>query len=133
MAAPGLTAAMIANPFSPRSTLRPAPPFERGGTWRGPSLVLTPDLREVAERCVWFESPEQAIADVPRFAAYILTYGSSEDCATLREQLPDELLPAVLGAAPPGVFDARSWAYWNLIAGRDWRTCPPLPTRRLPG
>jgi len=33
----------------------------------------------------------------------------------------------VLDKAPPGVFDVRSWAYWNLKCGRQ--PTPPLPTR----
>jgi hypothetical protein len=33
----------------------------------------------------------------------------------------------VLAHVPAGVFDARSWAYWNLICGR--RPAPPLPVR----
>jgi hypothetical protein len=32
-----------------------------------------------------------------------------------------------LDHAPPGVFDARSWAYWNLKYGRA--PVPPLPVR----
>ena len=96
---------------------------------RLPSLKLTPSIRRVAERCIWFAPPEEAIRDTADFAAHVLTWGTLEDCDALQEQLPDEYLPAVLDAAPPGVFDARSWSYWNLIAGRDWRSCPPLPVR----
>jgi len=33
----------------------------------------------------------------------------------------------VLDHAPPGIFDRRSWAYWNLKCGRE--PVPPLPTR----
>ncbi|MBM5810672.1 MAG: hypothetical protein FJ191_01710 [Gammaproteobacteria bacterium] len=36
----------------------------------------------------------------------------------------------VLERAPPGVFDARSWAYWNLVCGRV--PPPPLPERHFP-
>ena len=126
-----VTAAEIENPAFPQLKRAPRPIHDRdrGGRWDGPPLTLTPALRRVAERCVWFEPPERAVADVPRFAAYIYTYGNAQDWATLREQLPDRFLPALLDAAPPGIFDKRSWAYWNLIAGRDWRTCPPLPVR----
>ena len=98
-----------------------------------PILPLTPALREVAERCVWFEPPERAVARTPRFAAYVFSRGTASDWAELRRHLPTaDHLRAVLDAAPPGIFDARSWAYWNLIAGRDWRSCPPLPVRTFP-
>ena len=33
----------------------------------------------------------------------------------------------VLDHASPGIFDPRSWAYWNLKCGRD--PAPPLPVR----
>ena len=131
-----LTAAMIENPFpspSPRAP-RPEPGTEQRGGSVGYTLPLTPSLREIAERCVWFEPAERAVADPARFAAYVLTYGSTSDCEALWQYVPtDTDLRAILDAAPPGVFDARSWSYWNLIAGRDWRSCPPLPVRRLPG
>ena len=133
MAEPGLTAAMIANPLPAPRAERPEAGTDPGGVWDGPQLILTPEFRRLAGRCVPSEPPGRAIADVPRFAAHVLTFGTVEDCAVLRGQLPDDLLPAVLDAAPPGVFDARSWAYWNLVAGRGWRSCPPLPARTFGG
>lgn len=93
-------------------------------------ISLTDELRRAAARCLWFEPPEQAIADLPRLAAHILTYGSIEDVAALRAQAPEHQLRALLDAAPPGVFDERSWAYWNLVVGRY--DTPPMPVRRFP-
>lgn len=90
-------------------------------------LKLTSELRKTIQRCVWFEKPEQAVKNTPRPTAYILTYGMPEDTATLRKQLTDVELEQALGQAPPGIFDARSWAYWNLIVGRY--DTPSLPTR----
>lgn len=92
-------------------------------------LKLTDPLRQAATRCIWFEAPERAITQPARLAAYILTYGSYEDTKALREQLSDDDLRELLDAAPPGIFDGRSWAYWNLIAGRF--ITPPLPKRIL--
>jgi hypothetical protein len=89
-------------------------------------LAMTEALRQSA-RCVWFERPEEAIADPARFAAYVLTHGSIEDVNALRAQLTDDDLREALDNAPPGVFDARSWAYWNLVVGRD--EAPPMPRR----
>lgn len=91
------------------------------------TLELTEDLRRAAEHCIWFEPPELAVQDTARLAAYILTYGTPEDTYALRKQLDDEALAKCLDRAPPGIFDARSWAYWNLIIGRN--TPPPIPTR----
>jgi hypothetical protein len=92
-------------------------------------LVLTDALRRAAARCVWFEPPEQAIRQPSRLAAYILTYGDYEDTQALRDQLDVAGLRALLDAAPPGIFDGRSWAYWNLMVDRF--TPPPLPVRTL--
>jgi hypothetical protein len=94
-------------------------------------LTLTDDLARVARRCVWFEPPERAIADPARFAAYVLTYGTHEDVKVLRAQVDDAALRALLDKAPPGIFDPRSWAYWNLKLGRF--PAPPTPVRTFHG
>lgn len=93
-------------------------------------LTLTPALRQTALNCVWYKSPEAAIRDTADFAAHVLTYGDPIDIEVLRRQLDDDDLRAVLDEAPPGVFDSRSWAYWNLMAGRN--EAPPMPERTLP-
>jgi hypothetical protein len=92
-------------------------------------LRFTDALKASAVNCVWFESPEHAISVPARFVAYVLTFGTSDDVAALREQLTDDDLREALDNAPPGIFDARSWAYWNLIVGRE--EAPPMPTRRF--
>lgn len=92
-------------------------------------LVLTPELRRAAERCVWYEAPERVVAHPARLVAHILTFGSVEDVNALRAQYSDDDLREALDAAPAGVFDPRSWAYWNLVVGRY--ATPPLPKRRF--
>jgi hypothetical protein len=94
------------------------------------SLTLTPELTAVARRVVWFEPPEQAIADPVRLLAYAMTYGGYGDMAVIREQLSDNDLREAIAHAPPGIFDPRSWAYWHLKLGRY--PPPPMPTRSLP-
>ena len=90
-------------------------------------INLTEEMRKAIKRCVWFEPPEQAIKDAPRLAAYILTHGMPEDTDALRAQITDDELRELLDQAPAGIYDARSWAYWNLVIGR-YET-PPLPVR----
>ena len=90
-------------------------------------INLTAEMRRAVQRCVWFEPPEEAIKDIPRLAAYILTHGVPEDTQVLRKQLSDNDLKQVLDEAPAGIYDARSWAYWNLVIGRY--DTPPLPVR----
>jgi hypothetical protein len=93
------------------------------------TLPLTPDIEAIARRVVWFEEPRQAIADPARFVAYAMTYGTYADVTAIRKYLSDEDLRAALSNAPPGIFDGRSWAYWNLKLGRY--PAPPMPERTL--
>lgn len=90
-------------------------------------LPLTPALRAVARRVVWFKEPDEALAEPIHFLAHVMTFGTIEDLATLRGIVGPNEFCEVLDRAPPGIFDARSWAYWNLICRR--RPTPPLPSR----
>jgi hypothetical protein len=93
-------------------------------------LPRTPEIEAIARRVVWFEEPEQALADPVRFLAYAMTYGDHADMKVIREYLSDDDLRGALSKAPPGVFDPRSWAYWNLKFGRY--PTPTMPGRALP-
>jgi hypothetical protein len=92
-------------------------------------LPHTPELQGVARRAVWFEPPDKALQDVVRFVAYVLTYGTHQDVSILRRYISKEQLREAIDQAPPGIFDPRSWAYWNLMMDRY--PAPPLPTRRF--
>ncbi|HVS77726.1 MAG TPA: hypothetical protein VHE11_12395 [Steroidobacteraceae bacterium] len=97
-------------------------------------IPVTARMLAVAHRIVWFEQPEKALADPIRFMAYAMTYARHDDMQMIRRHVSDEDLREALDRAPPGIIDARSWAYWNLRMGRF--PPPPLPTRafepRLP-
>jgi hypothetical protein len=90
-------------------------------------LPRTPALLAVARRVIWFEPAEEALNDPARFLAHVMTYGTIEDLAALVGVIDLDDYRAALDAAPPGIFDARSWAYWNLRCGRQ--PAPPLPSR----
>ncbi len=93
-------------------------------------LPFTDELREIARRVIWFEPPEVALGDPVRFLAYAMTRATAEDMVKIRKYVPDRELIAALDAAPPGIIDPRSWAYWNLaVAGRH--PAPPMPVRRF--
>ena len=91
-------------------------------------LPITPELLKVARRVVWFEEPEDALAEPVHFLSHVMTYGTAEDLKALRGIVEIEAFREVLENAPAGVFDARSWAYWNIRCGRN--PYPPLPVRR---
>lgn len=88
-----------------------------------------PDLLVVAEKTVWFKEPAAALANPAHFIAHVLTYGTHADVKVLRQHVNDDELREALDRAPPGVFDGRSWAYWNLKVGRY--PTPPMPQRRF--
>lgn len=92
-------------------------------------IPLTPETRALAERLVWFETPEEALADPVRFCAYAMARATHEEMATLRVYVDEADFREALDLAPPGIIDPRSWAYWNLRAGRY--PAPPLPERRF--
>ena len=92
-------------------------------------LPRTPDLLEVAARVIWFEPPESALARAPRFLAYLMTYGTIGDIAVVRRYVSEAGFREALEKAPPGIFDERSWAYWNILADRY--PTPPMPVRIL--
>ncbi len=91
------------------------------------ALKINADLVRISLRTVWFRTPEEAVADPVHLIAHVLTYGTHEDVETLRRYVCDEELSDAIRNAPPGIFDPRSWAYWNLKIGRY--PAPPLPTR----
>jgi hypothetical protein len=90
-------------------------------------LAPTPLLLTVARRVVWFREPTEVLADPVHFLAHVMTYGTIEDLLALRGAVGEEAFCEVLAQAPPGIFDPRSWAYWNLKCGRQ--PAPPMPTR----
>jgi hypothetical protein len=47
----------------------------------------------------------------------------------IRRYVSDDDFREALDQAPPGIIDARSWAYWNSKLGRY--PAPPIPVRRI--
>ena len=92
-------------------------------------IPLTAETAAIARRLVWFESPEQALADPVRFMAYAMARATFEDMRALRRHVSDEDFREALDRAPAGIVDPRSRAYWNHKLGRY--PAPPLPRRRF--
>lgn len=89
----------------------------------------TLSLEEVARRMVWFEEPAEALRSSDFFLAHVMTYGTVQDVVTAEKYFTREDFLHALENAPPGVFDVRSWTYWNTIFGRV--PVPEMPRRRL--
>jgi hypothetical protein len=93
-------------------------------------LPCNADLLRVASRVVWFEPPEQTLAEPVRFLTYAMTYGTTEEIAVLRNYFELDDFRETLEQAPPGIMDERSWAYWNVVTGRY--PVPAMPRRIIP-
>jgi len=94
-------------------------------------MIDSPELRTVAERVVWFEDADETLHYPKRFLAYLMTYGTWEEIVVARNYFPDSEFEATLKDPPAGIFDPRSWCYWNCVYRRG--LVPPLPKRRIPG
>ena len=92
-------------------------------------LPPRPEILKVAEHVVWFKPPEEAIEDTPHFLAHLMTFGALEDILTMLKYLSLDDFRKALEQAPPGIIDARSWNYWNIVTGRV--PVPPMPERHL--
>ena len=91
-------------------------------------LPRPPSLLAVAKRVVWFKEPADALADPLHFLAHLMTYGTVEDLRVVESVVGEKEFLETLDHAPAGVFDPRSWAYWNLKYGRV--PAPTLPVRQ---
>jgi hypothetical protein len=91
------------------------------------SIPLNPETEALARRLVWFEPPEQALADPVRFMAYAFARATHDEMRVIRRYLDDSDVREAWENAPPGIIDARSWAYWNSKMGRY--PAPPMPVR----
>jgi hypothetical protein len=92
-------------------------------------IPLNRETARVARRVVWFEPPEEALADPVRFMAYAMTRATHEDMTVIRRYVSDDEFREAVDTAPPGIIDPRSWAYWNSKLGRF--PPPPMPKRRF--
>ena len=93
------------------------------------ALPLTEQFLELATRVIWFEPPDVALRNVPRFMAYAFRYATHEDINELRSVLNDDDLRAALAEAPPGIIDPRSWSYWHAVLGVF--PAPAIPKREF--
>ena len=72
-------------------------------------IPLNNEIELVARRIVWFESPEEALADPVRFLAYAMARATHEDMKVIRRYVDDTDFLEALEKTPPGIIDPRSW------------------------
>jgi hypothetical protein len=88
------------------------------------------ELKQVARRVVWFKSPEETLEEPKLFLAQLMTFGTLRDIVIAMKYYSDKDFEEVLADPPSGIFDIRSWNYWNLRFHHE--PVPPLPSRNLP-
>jgi hypothetical protein len=93
-------------------------------------MKYSEDLKRVAKRVVWFKTPDEALREPKLFLAHLMTYGTLEDIATAMKYYSEADFDLVLKDPPAGIFDVRSWNYWNLRYRHE--PVPALPQRTLP-
>ena len=84
----------------------------------------------MARKYVWWQPPEETLADRKLFLAQLMTLGTVEDVRWMLAAASGDELRAVLRDPPVGVFNPRSWSFWHLRLGLN--PVPVLPVRRLP-
>lgn len=90
-------------------------------------LPPTPDLLRAAQRIIWFKPPGTALNNPIELLAYAMKHSTDQDMALLLNHVGLDGVREALDNAPPGIIDARSWAYWNAKVGRY--PAPPMPQR----
>jgi hypothetical protein len=88
------------------------------------------DLQEVARRVVWFKRPEETLKDTKLFLTHVMTYGTLREIRTVLRYFSEKDFDAVLNDPYPGIFDRRSWVYWNVRYHHE--PVPELPKRKIP-
>jgi len=84
-------------------------------------------LFEVARRLIWWQTPEQSVADPVRLVAQVMALGTWDDIQTVRKLMGSQVFSEVLEQAPAGIFNDRRWNYWHIKLDR--LPVPPLPKR----
>jgi len=96
-------------------------------------MILTPpypaELLRVARKVVWYDRPDDTLADLPTFLTHLMVYGSSTDMEVVERHVPLEEFRRVLENPPTGVFRKEVWMRWHERFGMP---IPPLPRRRFP-
>ena len=87
------------------------------------------ELLRVAKKVVWYDRPEETLADLPNFLAQVMVYGSAADVEAVERYVPAEEFRKVLQHAPAGIFTEEAWRRWHERFGMP---APPLPRRRFP-
>lgn len=89
-------------------------------------------LALLAEKYIWWKSPQDAVDEPERVIAQVMNIGDFEDIQRVEALAGTEILADVLTQAEIGQFTPRSWFYWHYRLGlAEIGEVPALPSRRL--
>lgn len=88
------------------------------------------DLLRIARKVVWYDQPEQTLANLDTFLAHLMVYGSSADVAVASQYVPTEEFQRVLQNAPAGLFTLEAWQKWHERLGVSSQTPAEAPVSR---
>ncbi|AHF89696.1 hypothetical protein OpiT1DRAFT_02060 [Opitutaceae bacterium TAV1] len=90
------------------------------------------ELKRLARRYIWWETPERALESPERVIAQTMTLGTLSDLDCLVRLVTPRTLRHTLEVAMPGWFDAKAWAFWHYRLGLTdpGENPPPLPVRK---
>lgn len=83
----------------------------------------------MAQKYVWWKEPAETLAEPVLLVAQMMTLGTLEDVRWMRSCTSEDELRAVLREPPVGVFNGRSWNYWQRHLNGE--PVPPLPNRMV--
>jgi hypothetical protein len=66
-------------------------------------IPLNAETEQIARSLIWFESPEEALADPVRFMAYAMARATHEQMRTILRYVTDAEFRQALDNAPPGL------------------------------
>ena len=87
------------------------------------------ELLRVARKVVWYDKPEQTLADLKTFLSHLMVYGSAADVVIAKRYVPAQEFRKVLENAPAGVFTQEAWQKWHEQFGMP---VPPMPRASSP-
>ena len=92
-------------------------------------MQIDDGLKRVAKELFWWQAPEVALANPRRFLAQVMTLGTWQEVQQVKEAFGWDAFKDALLNAQAGIFDPRSWAYWQAFLGLPEAE---MPRRNLP-
>ena len=96
---------------------------------------MTPELRRIASRVVWCDTPEHVVCRLDDFLCRVMALGDFADANYVEAVYAPDRLRTALTSASPGLIDIRSWHYWHVwckSARSVKAVCRRRPSARCP-